>query len=75
MDLYLLFLNKTHSRQREALGKSAAVVDESMMTKNKIETNKAVELEGFNESRDQNVTDNGFADMTDLRNEDFVYVY
>jgi hypothetical protein len=75
MDLYLVFLNKKHSRQREALGKSAVVVDESMMTKNKIETNKAVELEDVNEIRDQSVTDNGFSDMTDLRNEDFIYVY
>jgi hypothetical protein len=75
MDLYLVFLNKRHSRQREALGKSAVVVDESMMTKNKIETNKAVELEDINESPDLSVADNGFSDMTDLQNEDFIYVY
>ncbi|CAI7641212.1 unnamed protein product [Penicillium pancosmium] len=75
MDLYLVFLNKKHSRQREALGKSAVIVDESMMTKHKIETNKAVELEDVNEIRDQSVTDNGFSDMTDLQNEDFIYVY
>ncbi|CAI7619537.1 hypothetical protein N7533_004460 [Penicillium manginii] len=75
MDLYLVFLNKRHSRQREALGKSAVVVDESMMTKHKIETNKAVELEDINESPDLSVADNGFSDMTDLQNEDFIYVY
>lgn len=75
MDLYLVFLNKRHARQREALGKSAVIIDESMMNKDKIETNKAVELEDIHERRDENVADNGFLDMTDLRNEDFIYVY
>lgn len=75
MDLYLVFLNKRHARQREALGKSAVIIDESMMNKDKIETNKAVELEDIQERRDQIVSDNGFLDMTDLRNEDFIYVY
>ncbi|KAJ5242741.1 allantoate permease [Penicillium citrinum] len=76
MDVYLLFLNKRHARQREAVGKSSVVIDESMMTKNKLNTNKALELEDVNERSDQNTrVDNGFSDMTDLRNEDFIYVY
>jgi len=76
MDVYLLFLNKSHARQREAVGKSSVVIDESMMTKNKINTNKALELEDVNERSDQSTrVDNGFSDMTDLRNEDFIYVY
>lgn len=76
MDLYLVFLNKKHAREREALGKSAVLVDESMMTKDKVEASKSVELEDVNERNDQSgVADNGFLDMTDLRNEDFIYVY
>lgn len=75
MDLYLVFLNKKHARERGALGKSAVLVDESMMTKDKVEASKSVELEDVNERNNQSVADNGFLDMTDLRNEDFIYVY
>ena len=74
-DLYLLALNKKHAKKREELGKSANTVDESMLAKSKIETSKAVELEDVNEAPRRDTVDKGFADTTDLKNEDFIYVY
>lgn len=70
---YLMLLNKRHAAQRVALGKSAHKIDESMVGKDRLGTTKAVEAE---EGRQQDATeDKGFADVTDLLNEDFQYVY
>lgn len=70
---YLMFLNKRHAAKRVALGKSAHKIDESMVGKDKLGTTKFVEAE---EGRQHDGTeDKGFADMTDLLNEDFQYVY
>ncbi|KAJ5633573.1 major facilitator superfamily domain-containing protein [Penicillium herquei] len=76
-DLYLIILNKKHAKKRELLGKSAVIVDESMLAKDEIQNSKAVEVEDINEAQASNMTvvDNGFADTTDLQNEDFIYVY
>ncbi|KAJ6007847.1 allantoate permease [Penicillium herquei] len=76
-DLYLIILNKKHAKKRELLGKSAVIVDESMLAKDEIQHSKAVEVEDINEAQAANTTavDNGFADTTDLQNEDFIYVY
>ena len=78
--VYLMYLNKRHARQREAAGKSANVVDESMMDKDKVRSGKAVAME-LEEAGQPNVgnaaiaQDKGFDDVTDLMNEDFIYVY
>lgn len=74
---YLMFLNRSHAKKREQLGKTAEVVDESMMRKRHMEDSKAVELEGHAEGHERRAVseDNGLADMTDLKNEDFIYVY
>lgn len=72
--LYLMFLNKRHARQREAVGKTAAKVDESMVGKNHLETSKAVD-DAENQPQATLADDKGMADVTDLRNEDFIYVY
>lgn len=74
--LYLMFLNKRHAKRREELGKSAALVDESMVTKEKLAEGKAVEIENaqFPEHRTLE-EDNALHDVTDLCNEDFIYVY
>ncbi|KAJ5771903.1 hypothetical protein N7520_002432 [Penicillium odoratum] len=74
-DIYLIAINKKHAKKREALGRSANTVDESMLTKDKMETSKALELEDVRDIHNGNVVDKGFADTTDLRNEDFIYVY
>lgn len=74
-DIYLLYLNKRHANMREAVGKSAQIVDESMIGKEKIEVIKVVQLEDVNAVPDRRVVDKGFSDTTDLQNEDFIYVY
>ena len=72
-----MFLNRRHTKRREELGKSATLVDESMMTKNDMTESKAVELEeAENSPAHRNLEeDNALHDMTDLKNEDFIYVY
>ncbi|KAB5583435.1 major facilitator superfamily domain-containing protein [Coniochaeta sp. 2T2.1] len=78
--LYLFYLNKAHGRQRESLGKSAILVDESMMDKRDVRSGKAVAMEleeaGQNNANGRVLAeDKGFDDTTDLKNEDFIYVY
>ncbi|KAJ5218959.1 uncharacterized protein N7498_001058 [Penicillium cinerascens] len=66
---YLSFLNKQHSKQRVALGKNTEVVDHSMHAVGAIiEDKEGVPVQ-------QLVSDNAFKDLTDMKNEDFVYVY
>lgn len=54
------------------MGKSAQIVDESMLAKRDM-GGKAIELE--NAPNDSHVGDKGFEDTTDLKNEDFIFVY
>lgn len=71
--LLLVFLNRRHAKVREAVGKQKNVVDESMMKKQQISAGKG---DGIEESQHHDIsTDKGFADITDLKNEDFIYVY
>lgn len=71
--MYLALLNKRHATRRAEMGKSAVRVDESMLKKSEIEQGKEVEMgEGGVARQTQG---NGFLDMTDLQNEDFIYVY
>jgi MFS family permease len=72
--MYLALLNKRHAKRREELGKSAARVDESMLKKKEMTQGKAIELEETGGTQLQDV-DNGFSDLTDMQNEDFIYVY
>lgn len=67
--LWLTVLNRKHSKARVRLGKAAIVVDYSM------EDKKIVgELESVDRGSGQ-VGDKAFDDETDLKNEDFIYVY
>lgn len=71
-----MYLNKRHAKRREALGKSAVIIDESMLTKEKILESKAIELEDANAPQHRALEeDNALHDVTDLNNEDFIYVY
>ncbi|KAK0648394.1 major facilitator superfamily domain-containing protein [Cercophora newfieldiana] len=76
---YLMFLNRQHAKRREELGKTAVLVDESMMAKGQMESGKAVDVEDGDgaQSRVRRTLeeDNAMQDMTDLKNEDFIYVY
>ncbi|KAL4918726.1 major facilitator superfamily domain-containing protein [Aspergillus aurantiobrunneus] len=73
-DAYLYWLNKRHAKRREALGKNAQVVDESMLGRAKMQGSKAGEVEDGGKGESPHV-DKGFLDTTDLKNEDFIYVY
>jgi hypothetical protein len=67
--LWLKVLNRKHAATRESLGKSANVVDTSMQTSAQVDSEEAE-----NAGAD-GVGDKAFDDVTDLKNEDFIYVY
>ncbi|CZT22433.1 related to permease of the major facilitator superfamily [Ramularia collo-cygni] len=62
---YIRFLNAKHASARERLGKSATVVDYSMASSKVLAEHEEAAQGG----------DKAFDDVTDLLNEDFVYVY
>lgn len=68
--LYLMVLNKGHANRRVALGKAADIVDFSMENKKEWVKSKAEASTGRRQSFNK-----AFDDETDLRNEDFIYVY
>ncbi|KAF7178216.1 hypothetical protein CNMCM7691_006888 [Aspergillus felis] len=73
-NLYLVYLNRKQAKRRRELGKSAHIVDESMLSKRHLE-GKALELEEVAPAPPAPTEDKGFSDTTDLKNEDFIYVY
>ena len=60
---------------RVELGKSGHVDDMSMLRKDQLKVNKAVELENIQNQKASVEQDKGLLDVTDLKNEDFIYVY
>ena len=65
----LIVLNKLHSRTRVRNGKTAVIHDASMES-------KYVALDKGNEgATGQRLGDNAFMDLTDRKNDEFVYVY
>lgn len=73
-----MYLNRIHAKQRERMGKSAVIVDESMMSGERVRAGKEAAMMEMDEGAvpaGPVVADKGFSDVTDLRNEDFVYVY
>lgn len=69
---WIRILNRKHAAERERVGKSAKVVDLSMENKR----NLAAYDEAVNDGRSAGgVGDKAFDDVTDLKNEDFIYVY
>ncbi|PMD17790.1 MFS general substrate transporter [Hyaloscypha hepaticicola] len=70
--LYLMFLNKRHASRRVALGKSAVILDRSMMNSQE----RAISDE-FDEGTGSEIVvgEKAFDDITDLKNEDFIFVY
>ncbi|KAF2437731.1 MFS general substrate transporter [Karstenula rhodostoma CBS 690.94] len=67
--VWITILNRKHAAERERLGKSAKVVDLSMGTSG--------QLEGEEEANASQggVGDKAFDDITDINNEDFIYLY
>lgn len=68
--VWIRILNRKHGATRERLGKSANVVDLSMENKKSYGAHE--EAEGGSAAGDG---DKSFDDVTDLKNEDFIYVY
>lgn len=69
--LWIRFLNGKHAAARVRLGKSAEVVDLSMESSSALKTKDEL----ANESTGTGVGDKAFEDLTDLQNEDFIYLY
>jgi hypothetical protein len=67
---WIRVLNGKHAAERVRLGKSALVVDLSMESKRHL----SIHDEAVNQSAG-GVGDKAFEDCTDLKNEDFIYVY
>ncbi|KAH6657726.1 major facilitator superfamily transporter [Truncatella angustata] len=73
--MYLMFLNRQHAKMREQLGGSADIVDESMMRRKDMTDSKQVDLEHDEHVQTQKLDDDkGLQDVTDLKNENFIYV-
>ncbi|KAK3302864.1 allantoate permease [Chaetomium strumarium] len=68
--LLIKYLNVKHAKARVALGKPEKIVDLSMVDNRETANDDDV----LNQGAD-NVGDRGFEDLTDLKNEDFIYVY
>ena len=65
-----MVLNKQHAARRVALGKPAVIVDRSMMNaQERARSDEADEGRGASEG------EKAFDDITDLQNEDFIFVY
>jgi hypothetical protein len=71
--MYLTVLNRLHAKKREEVGKSANIVDESMLRRKEMSDSKAVEVEHHDQARGIE-EDKGLQDLSDLKNEDFIYV-
>lgn len=69
--LWIKVLNRRQAARRRELGKSEVIRDLSMMDRKK---DGSEYEEGLNMG-DENVGDKAFEDVTDLQNEDFIYVY
>jgi hypothetical protein len=68
--VYIRILNRKHAARRVALGKPAEIVDVSMEAAQTLrEKGEALNVE------EGGVGENAFDDITDLQNEDFIYVY
>ncbi|KAK1511391.1 major facilitator superfamily transporter, partial [Colletotrichum abscissum] len=87
VSLYLAFLNRSHSKRRVAMGKSAVIIDTSLFSAAEAEKAKqeqAAQIAGDNghemaaageEQAEENVGARAFDNLTDLENEEFVFVF
>jgi hypothetical protein len=79
--VYLMFLNRAHSRRRAAMGKSAIVIDESLDSAEEVERRRVERMSQQANAESQATSEQvrmgskAFEDMTDLKNEEFVFVY
>ncbi|TEB31486.1 allantoate permease [Coprinellus micaceus] len=64
---YLYYLNKRNEARRVAVGKPAKLIDHSM-------TSAANEKDGVGSPEGSNIGKRAFEDLTDLQNDEFIYV-
>lgn len=67
--LWIKVLNRRHAHARESMGKAANIVDLSMEDSRQTDPEEAENVQA------SGVGDKAFDDVTDLKNEDFIYVY
>jgi len=73
---YLIYLNKRNAKRRTASGKTGALVDYSLENSGnwaKMRADAAAAAGAEDGAKDVTTNDNAFADLTDLKNEDFIY--
>lgn len=76
--MYLTYLNRDHSRRRVMAGKDAVIVDYSLYSPEEADSlrrSKTTEGQHIENARDATVGDHAFDDMTDLVNDEFVFVF
>ncbi|KAF2852576.1 allantoate permease-like protein [Plenodomus tracheiphilus IPT5] len=66
---WIKLLNRKHASTRESMGKAAVVIDTSMGASTE------ADAEGADSAQASGVGDKAFDDVTDIKNEDFIYVY
>ena len=73
--LYLIYLNKRNAKRRLASGKTGPHVDYSLENSNKWAQMRADAAAGRAEEGEKGhaVNEHAFEDLTDLKNEDFIY--
>lgn len=69
--VYLMFLNKRQEKRRVAMGKSAKIIDRSML---QVKEDYGMDAGKEDGTREQNSNDD-WLDRTDFERENFVYVY
>ncbi|KAM0295941.1 hypothetical protein ACHAPM_010657 [Fusarium culmorum] len=76
--MYLTFLNRDHSRRRVLAGKDAVIVDYSLYSPeeaDRLRRAKATDGQTIESAKDGTVGDRAFDDLTDLMNDEFLYVF
>lgn len=74
--LYLMFLNKRNAKRRIASGKTGPHVDYSLENSNKwakMRSDAAAGAQGEDGAKGHTVNEHALEDLTDLKNEDFIY--
>ncbi|CAA9963375.1 MFS 1 domain containing protein [Pyrenophora teres f. maculata] len=66
--VWIKLMNRKHAATRESMGKSAVVVDTSMGASREGDAEE-------HENQASGIGDKAFDDVTDIKNEDFIYVY
>ncbi|WZH49367.1 major facilitator superfamily domain-containing protein [Fusarium acuminatum] len=76
--MYLSYLNRDHSRRRVLAGKDAVITDYSLYSPeeaDRLRRARATDGQQVENARDGTVGDHAFDDLTDLMNDEFVFVF